>query len=200
MNDVGRPAAVRQLLTSVGIDSAELVAANTIDDLPVFGVPIKVKQAAELWRRLRARHQDTGLWPFLSNESPVEWAQWCSDSPGGPDRRAAALARSPSDVVDEFIAAQRAGSHEHRNPGPAANRLPPQPLRHRPHPRVDQFGSATTAMAQTQRDRRHNERPRLAMSRPSPSRLRTARAACLSWSKILAVLLSWGFMRRLGIR
>jgi hypothetical protein len=114
MNDLGRLVAVRQLLTSVGIQAAEIVAANTIDDLPVFGVRIKMKHAAELWRRLRARHQDTGLWRFLSDESPMEWAQWCSDRPGGRDRLTAALAASPSEVVDELIAAHRTGSHEHR--------------------------------------------------------------------------------------
>jgi hypothetical protein len=44
----------------------------------------------------------------------MEWAQWCSDRPGGRDRLTAALAASPPEVVDELIAAHRAGSHEHR--------------------------------------------------------------------------------------
>jgi hypothetical protein len=49
----------------------------------------------------------------MTGLSPVEWVRDLSHWPGGPARLAAALAASPSEVVNELIAAQRAGSYEY---------------------------------------------------------------------------------------
>ncbi len=111
-----RLAVVRELLVSVGLDDPVLSSALTIDRLPVFGVQVDANAAPELWRSLRDRHEITQLWPFLSHEGPADWALWCEDSPGGPARLATALARPPLQVIDELIAAHRAGSFEYRVP------------------------------------------------------------------------------------
>ncbi|MEH1101324.1 DUF4253 domain-containing protein [Micromonospora sp. CPCC 205561] len=116
MTEPDRPAAVRRLLTSVGIDATTLAAAVTADGLPVYGVRVETARAAELWRRLRARHGRTGLLPFLSREGPADWALSGEGAPRDPDRLAAALARPPAEVVNELITAQRAGSSEYTIP------------------------------------------------------------------------------------
>ncbi|MEH0972370.1 hypothetical protein V6U77_14715 [Micromonospora sp. CPCC 205546] len=96
------PTPVRQLFASADIDATTLLASETAEGLPVYGVRIEIAHAAGLWRRLRARHDDTGLRPFLSRYSPTEWAQWRVDAPHDPGRLATALARSPSEVIDEL--------------------------------------------------------------------------------------------------
>jgi Domain of unknown function (DUF4253) len=100
----------RALLTSAGAETAELITVATAGGVPLVGVPVRPQRAAELWSRLRARHGETGLWPFLS-DGPRRWERWFSRAPGGPDRLASALAQAlaaaPPDVVAELIAAQR---------------------------------------------------------------------------------------------
>jgi hypothetical protein len=121
VHEVVPSAAARELLTFVDIEPAALVGAVTVDGLPVFGFPADLPHPGDLWLRLRTLHDTTGLWPFLSDESPAQWAQWCCDAPGAPQRLARALAARPSEVIDELIAAHSAGAFEYRTPNAELN-------------------------------------------------------------------------------
>jgi hypothetical protein len=107
---------VQELLTAAGADALVATVEHTVDDLPVFGLPVPLRQAASLWQNLRDRHPETGLWPFLSHFSPADWAKWCADAPGGQQRLTNAMKRPGLDVIDELIAAHRASVHEYQPP------------------------------------------------------------------------------------
>ncbi|MGC9665509.1 DUF4253 domain-containing protein [Planosporangium sp. 12N6] len=108
-------ARARDLLVSVGLAPASLTTAATVDGVPVFGARVDAAQP-RTWEMMRAQHPRTGLWPFFSKESPEQWALRSAGAPGAPQRLSSALAVPPSEVVDELIAAHRAGASRYEPP------------------------------------------------------------------------------------
>jgi hypothetical protein len=103
--------AAGDLLRAVGFDPAAVVRAITVDELPIVGARVDLSHAAEAWQGLRAHHDESGWWPFLSREGPELWAaestHWSVGR--GRDRLATALRVPPDEVVEDLITAHRAG-------------------------------------------------------------------------------------------
>ncbi|MFF4352951.1 hypothetical protein [Streptomyces sp. NPDC001530] len=87
-------------LAGLGVELGRPSLAVTADGVPVYGFAIDPDAAVATHARLAAVHDHTGLWPFVSHDSPEEW---CAEArAGGPDRLATALARNPGRAVAEL--------------------------------------------------------------------------------------------------
>ncbi len=90
---------LREIAADVGIDEPELERTVSPGNVDLYGLRCpNVALGDALWRRLRALHHDTGLWPFLSLWSPNEW-EW-------EEQRHAQPRPADSGVLAQIIASQ----------------------------------------------------------------------------------------------
>ncbi|WP_079049551.1 DUF4253 domain-containing protein [Streptomyces torulosus] len=68
------------LAAELGVRAEDVVRAATPRGSVLLGFPCEPKACLDVWRRARERYATTGLWPFVTHTSPLDW-EW-ADAPG----------------------------------------------------------------------------------------------------------------------
>lgn len=91
---------LNEVAADLGFDAPVLERTVTPGNVDFYGFrcPPGGARRDALWQRLRALHEDTGLWPFLSHWSPTEW-EWDDQLPALPRP-------AVSGVLAEIVASQ----------------------------------------------------------------------------------------------
>ncbi|MFI9770171.1 DUF4253 domain-containing protein [Streptomyces sp. NPDC052415] len=90
---------LREVVADLGFDAPVLERTVSPGDVDLYGFrcPDAVRRDA-LWQRLRERHRESGLWPFLTHGSPTDW-EW-------EGQRPATSRPAVSGVLAEIVASQ----------------------------------------------------------------------------------------------
>jgi hypothetical protein len=96
-------------LSRLGVDLPEPRLAVTAGGVAVYGFPVEPAQSGQVWQRLRSVHDRSGLWPFVSPQSPDDWRR---DDYEASVSLSEALRADPQQVVADLIRAQREEAQE----------------------------------------------------------------------------------------
>src|SRR5882757_3214734 len=66
------------------LDVSTLQTSISPGGVTLEGIKCPAPRTGSVWRRLRSRHEVTGLWPIISHDSPAEW-EWESGAQSSPE-------------------------------------------------------------------------------------------------------------------
>lgn len=99
--------AVRGLFAELGVPLPELETWHT-GDVEVFGFPVDLAESQQMWRRVRAVFDRSGMWPFLSSLPPRDCQHQVARDAVTRPYLEQVLRLDPERVIAETIQAERA--------------------------------------------------------------------------------------------